>query len=46
MSSEWNGMPSLKSYGYEFIVLDDCWMAYERDQDGNMMAGELYETNN
>lgn len=28
----------LKEAGYEYIVLDDGWMAKERDKDGNLVA--------
>jgi alpha-galactosidase len=32
---EKNGM---KDAGYEYIVLDDCWMTRERDKAGNLVA--------
>lgn len=32
---EKNGM---KDAGYEYIVLDDCWMTHERDKQGNLVA--------
>ena len=22
--------------GYEYVIIDDCWMAKERDEDGNL----------
>lgn len=28
----------MKAAGYEYINLDDCWMALERDADGNLQA--------
>jgi alpha-galactosidase len=31
----------LKDAGYEYIVLDDGWMAKERDKDGNLMADPI-----
>ena len=31
----------LKDAGYEYIVLDDGWMAKERDTDGNLIADPL-----
>ena len=32
---EKNGM---KDAGYEYIVIDDCWMTKDRDKDGNLVA--------
>lgn len=32
---EKNGM---KDAGYEYIVLDDCWMTHERDENGDLVA--------
>jgi len=31
----------LKDAGYEYIVLDDGWMAKERDVDGNLIANPM-----
>lgn len=28
----------MKDAGYEYLVIDDCWMAPERDADGNLQA--------
>lgn len=28
----------MKDAGYEYINLDDCWMALERDKDGNLQS--------
>lgn len=27
-----------KDAGYEYVVLDDCWMARERDADGRLQS--------
>ena len=26
-----------KAAGYEYVNIDDCWLAKERDSDGNLM---------
>lgn len=28
----------MKAAGYEYVVVDDCWMNPERDEDGNLQA--------
>ena len=32
---------NLTSYGYEYLVVDDCWMAKER-VDGHLVAEKNY----
>lgn len=26
-----------RSVGYEYVIIDDCWLASERDQDGRLL---------
>lgn len=28
----------MRDVGYQYILIDDCWMAHERDADGNLQA--------
>lgn len=28
----------MKDAGYEYVVIDDCWQAFERDENGNLQA--------
>lgn len=32
---------SMKAVGYEYVVLDDCWMAPARDANGDLMADPI-----
>jgi len=27
-----------KDVGYEYVIIDDCWMTHDRDQNGALVA--------